>query len=68
MGVIFFLITISFAVLACAVPHNYRRSYPSESLGSLAGTHGFNQTFDYVIIGAGNAGMATHRRIASPTS
>lgn len=66
-----FLFAVSFAVLACAAPRApyYRRqTNSSDSLGSLAGTTGVNQTFDYVIVGAGTAGMAAHEPFVASTS
>lgn len=53
------LLVPALAALAAAVPHDKRQSTLPEtldSLGALAGQLGLNQTFDYIVVGAGTAG------------
>lgn len=48
-------LAVSLALSAAAVPaHERRQQVASGALGTLAGILGANQTFDYVIVGAGN--------------
>lgn len=52
------LIVSSLAALTVAAPQQQRRQTDPANpvLGALGGILGVNQTFDYVVVGAGNAG------------
>ncbi len=57
------------STLALASPHPYgsnfqRRQSLNQTLGIPAGTPGLNQTFDYVIVGAGTAGLPLAYRLS----
>jgi hypothetical protein len=54
--------------LATAAPVGQERRQLNGLLGSLAGTLGVNQTFDYIVLGGGTAGLTIAKRLAEDPS
>jgi len=56
------------AVLAAGAPVEQEKRQLNGLLGSLAGTLGANQTFDYIVLGGGTAGLTIAKRLAEDKS
>ncbi|TVY75998.1 Dehydrogenase patE [Lachnellula suecica] len=54
----------AFATFVGAAPVEQEKRQLNGLLGSLAGTLGANQTFDYIVLGGGTAGLTIAKRLA----
>jgi hypothetical protein len=54
----------AFAVLVAGAPVEQEKRQLNGLLGSLAGTLGANQTYDYIVLGGGTAGITIAKRLA----
>jgi choline dehydrogenase len=57
-----------YAVLAGAAPVEQDKRQLNGLLGSLAGTLGANQIYDYIVLGGGTAGLTIAKRLAENRS